>query len=259
MKSNLALVAGGMFATMLLLTACGPKYPNCDTDENCKEKGEYCVDKLCRQCATTEHCKAKGECAFCGANFTCQKPAGNLGDCCSTDLDCRAGKCFKLAGALSGTCAQCGGDSDCGPNMKCVQGGCVPNCTCKGDSECGAGQKCDGCSCITATCSLDSIYFDFDEFTIRADARDILNRDYDCVKKKGGSVVVEGNCDERGSDEYNLALGTRRADMGKKFLINLGLAKKSVSTTSFGEEKPVCSDHSEDCWWKNRRDDLRFK
>jgi peptidoglycan-associated lipoprotein len=162
-------------------------------------------------------------------------------------------------GGDQGTCAQCAGDGDCGANMKCVQGGCVPNCQCKADGECGSGMKCDGCNCVSATCSLDPVYFDFDEFAIRADARDVLNRDYDCINKRGQSVVVEGNCDERGADEYNLALGTRRADAAKRFLLNLGVKKGNVSTTSFGEEKPVCTDHSEDCWWKNRRDDIRFK
>jgi len=79
------------------------------------------------------------------------------------------------------------------------------------------------------------------------------------MKKKGQSVEVAGNCDERGADEYNLALGTRRADAGKKFLVNLGYSGGQVSTLSYGEEKPVCTEHSEDCWWKNRRDDIRFK
>lgn len=256
MKSALALVVGGLLVAFA--TGCGPKYPNCEADEHCKEHGQFCVDKLCRDCATSDHCKAKGPCAFCGPQYTCDKPAGNPGDCCTSDLECKQGKCWKPAGDR-GTCAQCAGDADCGANMKCIQGGCVPACQCKTDADCGQGRTCDGCNCIVTACNLDPIYFDFDESSIRADARDVLNRNYDCIKKRGQSIAIEGNCDERGADEYNLALGTRRADAAMRFLSNLGVSGGQMTATSFGEEKPVCTDHSEDCWWKNRRDDFRFR
>jgi peptidoglycan-associated lipoprotein len=250
-------VAG--LALAAIAVACGPKYPNCDKDEQCKDHNQYCVDKVCRDCATSDHCKAKGPCAFCGPQYTCEKPAGGPGDCCSSDLDCKQGKCWKMPGSDRGTCAQCAGDTDCGPNMKCIQGGCVPNAECDDAHPCPSPKVCQNGSCITPSCSLDPIYFDFDEFAIRADARSTLNNDNDCIKKKGQAIVVQGNCDERGSDEYNLALGQRRADAAKKFLLNLGVGKGQLSTTSFGEEKPVCSDHSEDCWSKNRRDDFQWK
>jgi len=257
MKRLILWLFAGMAA--VAVTACGPKYPNCDKDEQCKDHNQYCVDKLCRDCATSDHCKAKGPCAFCGAQYTCDKPAGGSGDCCTSDLDCKQGKCWKAPGAEKGSCAQCLVDGDCGANMKCVQGSCVPKAECATDADCGAGRKCSNGVCVTVQCNLDSIYFDFDESAIRADARDILNKDYECMKSRGQAVVVEGNCDERGSDEYNLALGTRRADAAKRFLTNLGFGGAQISTTSFGEEKPACTEHAEDCWWKNRRDDLRFK
>lgn len=258
MKSRVVALCGGLLVGMLIV-GCGPKYPNCESDEHCKEKGEYCVDKLCRQCATSEHCKSKGPCAFCGPQFTCDKPAGGPGDCCTSDLDCRQGKCC-LRGGERGTCGQCNSDADCGPNMRCQNCSCVPTCQCQSDADCPSGQKCDGCNCKTEpACSLDPIYFDFDEFAIRADARETLNRNYECIKKRGLPIVIEGNCDERGSDEYNLALGTRRAEAAKKFLVNLGLSTGNISTISYGEERPTCTEHSEDCWWKNRRDDIRFK
>jgi len=250
-------LASGMIVAAMFLVACGPKYPNCESDEHCKEKGEFCVDKLCRQCATSDNCKDKGPCSFCGASYTCDKPFGGPGDCCASDLDCKQGKCWMMPGAQKGSCAQCAANADCGPNMKCVQGSCVPDAECGADKPCPEGKVCNNGVCIAQSCNLDPVYFDFDEYSIRADGRDILNRNYECIQKKGQTIVVEGNCDDRGSDEYNLALGTRRADAAKKFLINLGMDKKQISSKSYGEERPTCTDQTESCWERNRRNEFR--
>jgi peptidoglycan-associated lipoprotein len=97
-------------------------------------------------------------------------------------------------------------------------------------------------------------YFDLDKADIRADAREALGhtaeflRNYPQVK-----VTIEGHCDERGSTEYNLALGDRRAAAVKNYLVSLGIGADRLSTVSFGKEKPVCMESSEDCWQKNRR------
>ena len=72
-------------------------------------------------------------------------------------------------------------------------------------------------------------------------------------------VVIEGNCDERGSKEYNIALGDRRSKSGKSYLTNLGISGDRVSTISYGKEKPVCTAHNESCWQQNRRDDFKNK
>jgi len=251
------LLAG--LSTSLLLVACGPKYPNCDSNEHCKDHNQFCVDKICRDCATSENCAARGPCAFCGLNYTCEKPVGAPSDCCASDLDCQQGKCWKMLGSDKGTCAQCAGDGDCGSTMKCVQGTCVPAAECTGDADCGTGRHCDNGTCVVAQCSLEPVYFDFDESAIRADSRDTLNRNYECLKMRGQTATVEGNCDERGSDEYNLALGTRRAEATRKFLQNLGVDPSMLVVTSFGEEKPVCNERNEDCWMKCRRTDLKFR
>ena len=97
-------------------------------------------------------------------------------------------------------------------------------------------------------------FFNFDKSDIRADARDALSqtaqflRSYPEVK-----VVIEGHCDERGSTEYNLALGDRRAASAKQFLISLGIAANRMETVSYGKERPFCTEHDEQCWQQNRR------
>ena len=78
-----------------------------------------------------------------------------------------------------------------------------------------------------------------------------------CIKDRAFTkVTVEGNCDDRGTVEYNLQLGQRRADSAKKFLVNLGVPAKAIKTVSFGKERPICTEQVESCWSQNRRDDL---
>ncbi|HJT90240.1 MAG TPA: peptidoglycan-associated lipoprotein Pal, partial [Bryobacteraceae bacterium] len=101
-------------------------------------------------------------------------------------------------------------------------------------------------------------YFDYDKSDVRADARDVLTKDADALKSilaafPNATIVVEGHCDERGSAEYNLGLGDRRATSAKDFLVQLGVPTDRLKTISYGKERPVCTDHTEDCWQKNRR------
>ena len=97
-------------------------------------------------------------------------------------------------------------------------------------------------------------YFDYDKADIRADAQQALQKTAAFLKKyPEAKVVVEGHCDERGSTEYNLALGDRRANAVKQYLINLGIPAASINTVSFGKEKPFCMESSEACWQQNRR------
>lgn len=104
---------------------------------------------------------------------------------------------------------------------------------------------------------LESIYFDFDRSSIRNDAAQVLKKNAETLKGASGiRVRIEGNCDERGTNEYNMALGERRANSARDYLINLGIDKNILTTVSYGEEKPVCTEHNEECWSKNRRVDF---
>lgn len=102
-----------------------------------------------------------------------------------------------------------------------------------------------------------SIYFDFDESLIRADQVASVESNADLLKtEQGTSITIEGHCDERGTNEYNMALGDRRARAAKDYLTNLGIDPSRINTASYGEERSVCTDHGEECWWQNRRDDF---
>lgn len=101
-------------------------------------------------------------------------------------------------------------------------------------------------------------FFDYDKSDIRPDARDALTHDAGLLKQifaqdPNFTVVVEGHCDERGSAEYNLALGDRRSGAAKDFLVQLGVPGDRIKTISYGKERPQCTEASEDCWQKNRR------
>ena len=101
---------------------------------------------------------------------------------------------------------------------------------------------------------LSDAYFDLDKSDIRADAQSALQKDADWLKKWTSTRInVEGHCDERGSAAYNLALGSRRAQAVKDYLVNLGVAGSRIDVVSKGKEAPVCTDHNEACWQMNRR------
>jgi len=102
---------------------------------------------------------------------------------------------------------------------------------------------------------LRNIYFDYDEDVLRPEDRTILNAYANWLMKNPEyQVKIEGNCDERGTEEYNLALGQRRADNAKKYLTDMGVDGKRISTISYGKERPLDTAHNEAAWAKNRND-----
>jgi peptidoglycan-associated lipoprotein len=101
---------------------------------------------------------------------------------------------------------------------------------------------------------LDDVYFDLDKSEIREDAKSLLQKNADWMKKwTSTQVSVEGHCDSRGSAEYNLALGSRRANAVKEYLTNLGVPAGRLTVVSKGKEQPACSEEAESCWQRNRR------
>jgi len=113
-------------------------------------------------------------------------------------------------------------------------------------------------STVAASESLfEKVYFDFDSSALSQKSRDALSKNADVLKQQAAmKVQIEGNCDERGSAEYNLALGERRAKAAMHYLVNLGIPAARISTISYGEEKPADPGHDEAAWAKNRRDEF---
>ncbi len=106
--------------------------------------------------------------------------------------------------------------------------------------------------------ALQDAFYDYDKSDIRDDARSALTKDADLLKSifqdfPDAVITVEGHCDERGSAEYNLGLGDRRAASAKEFLVQLGVPADKLKTISYGKERPVCTDANEACWQRNRR------
>jgi len=103
--------------------------------------------------------------------------------------------------------------------------------------------------------AMKDVYFDFDQYNLDNADRNTLQATAEWLKRNPlARVELEGHCDERGASEYNLALGAKRAQAAKDYLVSLGVAENRLSTISYGEEIPVCRDEAESCWQQNRRD-----
>ena len=222
-----------------MLAGCPPalKPGECKTSDNCKDQvgyGKVCVQGLCQECGQDTDCKAGFVCRAnkCQPRPECEGPAD-----CASGKTCQDGKCVAAAPD------ECGPDRACAAGQECMGGRCVAKATPPPVSG-----PCD---------QLASVYFGFDESTLTAESRAKLEQNAKCIKEKNAKIAVEGNCDERGTAEYNMHLGQRRADAVKKYLSGLGVSGKGISTVSFGKEKPICTEATEDCWSKNRRADLK--
>lgn len=107
---------------------------------------------------------------------------------------------------------------------------------------------------LNAQKPLGDVYFDYDKYNVRDDARGMLQKDADWMKRWASTkVTVEGHCDSRGTAEYNLALGERRATAVKDYLVSLGIPADRINAVSKGKEQPVCTEETESCWAQNRR------
>jgi peptidoglycan-associated lipoprotein len=106
---------------------------------------------------------------------------------------------------------------------------------------------------------LKDIFFDFDKYDIRAGDARTLDANAQWLKSNDNLVLIEGHCDERGTNEYNLALGERRAKSTMNYLVSQGIQASRITIISYGEERPQCTEHNEGCWAKNRRSHFLVK
>ena len=135
--------------------------------------------------------------------------------------------------------------------------------TCATDLDCGDKQLCINNRCVDITadlaeCTNVRIHFPFNSDEIDTNDRPQLDRSARCLKAdRSLHVTIEGNADERGTEEYNLALGDRRANAVRKYLGSLGASDKQIKTVSYGKENPECKEHDEECWARNRKANLK--
>jgi peptidoglycan-associated lipoprotein len=230
MRRDLALA---LAACAVALAACPARPPQgeCRSDGDCRGEAaaKLCLGGFCRQCRDDAQCPA-GQ--VCRDNACAEKPR------CAEAKDCAAGQ--KCA---AGACVpECAADADCGTGKACIDG------ACKAQGSAGA-QNVD--------CEVRAVHFGFDEATLSTAARETLSRDWQCLSRMGfRSLEVSGHADERGTTEYNLALGGRRAEAARKYLVGLGADAKALRAVSFGKERPVDPAHDESAWAKNRRVEL---
>jgi peptidoglycan-associated lipoprotein len=236
------LASAPLFAFLVVLLAGCPAKPKdgeCKKSEDCEGQegyGKVCVEGRCQECARDTDCKAGYVCrgSKCQPRPECEKDAD-----CGSGKTCQGGRCLAPAAAKP----ECYTDGDCGPGATCKDG----KCAAKPTEAAGAG-SCD---------KLDTVRFGFNEHVITPEARATLDHDADCIKKLNAKKVgIAGHADERGTTEYNLTLGEKRAVAVKKYLVNLGIAEKTFKTVSYGKERPVNPGHDESAWAENRRAEL---
>ena len=256
----------------LNFSGCRPSYPKCDTDEHCEEQVEYCLNGQCQECREDAQCELKnGRQNFCH-DGRCEFVAE-----CQNDMDCAA-KDESLV-CKQGLCdTECTADSSesCGAGLICERNRCVAM-RCDTDDACGSGWGCVLGTCqnrelasantdIPIECKaeniqggeaiikMEKIQFEFDSFDLTTSAMDELQGAADCLKQLPRlTIVIEGHCDERGTQEYNLALGEKRATTVRGYLRNLGVQNARMETRSMGENQPICYDGDDGCFARNRR------
>lgn len=101
--------------------------------------------------------------------------------------------------------------------------------------------------------SLKPVYFDFDKYNLTPQARETLSQNAKIIMENDFNIIIEGHCDERGTEQYNLSLGQKRANAVKEYYIRLGVKPSKIATISYGEEMPLCRESNEECWSLNRR------
>lgn len=252
MRSTGRILNGLLLAgTALLFAACGPTYPKCENDGHCEDKGEYCLNAKCSECAVNTHCKGPGMQCTAGA---CEQIPGYCDEktACSGKQKCRDNRCGP----------ECMGDKECGESQFCDSGSCAERPECGDNSltpACPEGKECvsGACQIKITECSADPVYFDYNQASIKRSQREKLQTVATCLQGDNvANLVVEGHCDERGTEEYNMALGERRASAAKRYLEKKGAPADKVSTMSYGKNRPAVDGSNEGAWRKNRRSEF---
>ncbi|BDG08701.1 peptidoglycan-associated lipoprotein Pal [Anaeromyxobacter paludicola] len=222
----------------------------CTSSKDCADQegfGRVCVDGTCQECGQDADCK---EGFLCEANkcapVQCKQPAD-----CGTGKDCQRGRCVTPAApppVTEAPKAECDDQHPCAGGRECQAGKCVES---PAAAACFAGEAEGGGR------RLQPVHFDFNGATLDAEDTATLQKDFQCMQQlKVKKVTIEGHCDERGTTEYNLHLGERRAESVRRYLSQLGADARQLKAISYGKERPADPGHDESAWKKNRRAEL---
>ncbi len=258
MRSAAALIA------IVFVTGCParPHYPECKNDDQCADQAQVCSAGFCKECRDDAQCAQKPG-TVCLQNLCSPKPE------CQENKDCAAGQ--KCAGSKClPECTEATVAQDCGEGKKCREGRCAAEEGCQADGDCTGGSACVERKCVDQAsilaskgsrlwggCEVKSLSFDFDEATLSRKASSLLEADFECLRRTPyRRLSLTGHTDERGTTEYNLALGARRSEAVKKYLVKLGADPRKLRAISYGEERPLDPGHTDLAWAKNRRVEL---
>ncbi len=242
-----------LFALAMLLAVLGgcgdkPKKPGCKSDKECKN-GTVCDANKCVECKDDTQCP-KGK--KCSANACVAKPQCTKDDQCALGQVCQAG-----------SCKPCASDGECGPGGTCAAGVCNRPKSCTKDEDCADDEDCTNGLClkqglgsnIDAGCTLQTVYFGFDDSTIQASERDRLDGNYSCMtKNKTQGILLFGHTDTSGTEEYNIALSERRAQSVADYLARLGGDPAKMQVVPQGETQPTGNGDD-----KDRRVEFKWK
>ena len=208
---------------------------------------------------------------FVALTTACPSPPKN-GEC-KTSKDCEAQAGYGKI-CVAGQCAECAADTDCKDGFICRSNKCEPRpapvaaaskAECAADADCGSGKGCQDGKCVStvdpacADAAAFTVNFGFDQATLVGDASATLKKLAACLAKAPvKSLQIDGHCDDRGTTQYNLALGKKRSEAVKKYLTELGVGG-TIITNTYGKEQPLCREATESCWARNRRAESKFE
>ena len=227
---RLAGLLVALLAFAALAAGCPPKiqYPECKVDTDCAEHGQVCLSGFCKECREDANCAAKPDQPICKDALCTARPKVEMDAGTAADEACLA-------------------DADCGEGRACVDKLCRAQ---GGVTQSTSSQK-------LGDCEVKAIYFGFDDAALSPEARRQLGQDFDCLQRSTfRRALISGHTDERGTTEYNLALGERRADAVRKYLVGLGADGRKLKAVSYGKERAADPGHDESAWSRNRRVEL---
>ena len=230
----------------------GPDWPKCENDDHCKKHDDkevnfVCAFGQCRECARDADCKDGKTCNK--KRFVCEERCSSDA-MCGDGMACEAGECVKAAPKDTGKGGQsCVEDGDCESGLTCQEGICADEATAEPEAT---------DTSTEVDCQKEArVFFAFNMHDLTPEARETLNTMATCMEQNADwRLVVEGHADERGTTEYNLQLGEKRAQAIKEYISRKGVSKDRIRTVSYGEEKPLDPASTEEAWALNRRGEL---